>query len=279
MGNLIGLLVPLEGEGFTWPNWHVDFFAEHERPGVGSFAIRPLFPDAGLDWINNASVQALLGLLIAIGFWLVVSHNQKVVPGKRQFIGEFLYNMLRNTVARDILGHDYRRFLPFLIAVFTFILVNNWFGEFFIFMFPTFSRIEYPYALAAIVWIMYNAVGIAKFGPGGYLKKMVLPAGVPVFLWVLIIPLEFLSNIIVRPVTLALRLFANMFGGHLVVLVFVLGGTFLLQMGIPYAFAGGASLALSLLILGLEVFIGALQAYIFTVLTAQYVASALTEEH
>ena len=276
MGNLIGLIVPLEGGGFVWPAG-IDFAVE--RPGVESFASRPLFPGAGIDWLDNSVAQAFLGLLIALAFWFIVAHNQKIVPGKRQFVGEFLYSMLRNTIARDILGPDFRRFLPYLVAMFTFILVNNWFGELFIFMFPTFSRIGFPYALALLTWIIYNAVGIQKFGPLGYLKKTTLPAGVPPALWVLIIPLEFLSNVIVRPVTLALRLFANMFGGHLVVLVFVLGGTYLIQLGIPYAFAGGASLLLSFAILGLEVFIGALQAYIFTVLTAQYIASALADEH
>ena len=278
MGNLIGLIVPLEGGGFEWPSWDVNFPAE--PPGVESFASRPLFPGvAGLDWLDNSVAQAFLALLLALAFWLIVARKHRVVPGKRQFAGEYLYGMLRNGVARDILGPEFRRFLPYLIAVFTFILVNNWFGEFFVFMFPTFSRVGYAYALAAMTWIVYNAVGIAKHGPLGYLKKATLPAGVPAFLWVLIIPLEFLSNIIVRPVTLALRLFANMFSGHLIVLVFVLGGSYLLQLGIPYAFAGGASLLLSLVILGLEVFIGALQAYIFTVLTAQYIASAVAEEH
>ena len=78
-----------------------------------------------------------------------------------------------------------------------------------------------------MVWVLYNGVGIAKHGFFGYLKNTALPAGVPVFMWWLIIPLEFFSNIIVRPITLALRLFANMFAGHLLVLVFVLGGEFL----------------------------------------------------
>jgi F-type H+-transporting ATPase subunit a len=97
---------------------------------------------------------------------------------------------------------------------------------------------------------------------------------------VLIIPLEFLSNFIVRPITLALRLFANMFAGHLVVLVFVVGGTLLLESGqLFYMAAGGVSLLFSFAIFGLEIFVGVLQAYIFTVLTAQYVSSALAEEH
>jgi F-type H+-transporting ATPase subunit a len=100
-------------------------------------------------------------------------------------------------------------------------------------------------------------------------------------MWWLIIPLEFFSNIIVRPITLALRLFANMFAGHLLVLVFVLGGEYLLleSEGIVNNIAGGVSLAFSMAIFALEVFVQCLQAFIFTVLTAVYLASSLAEEH
>jgi F-type H+-transporting ATPase subunit a len=284
MPGLVGLLIPLE-----WAVCLGEPAGEHGAegaaetgfpPGVSSFCSRALFPDAGMEWLNNHLFQAVIGALVVIGFWLWVAHAQKVVPGRRQFIGEYLYNVIRNTIARDILGHDYRKYLPYLIALFSFILVNNLFGEFFLFMFPTFSKIGYPYALAILSFILYNAAGIAKSGFFGYLKKSTLPEGVPKALWVLIIPLEFLSNFIVRPITLALRLFANLFAGHLVVLVFVVGGTLLIEN--PDWFlkgAGGVSLLFSFAIFGLEIFVGVLQAYIFTVLTAQYVSSALAEEH
>ncbi len=109
----------------------------------------------------------------------------------------------------------------------------------------------------------------------------------PKFLWPLIIPLEFLSNIIVRPVTLALRLFANLFAGHLVVLVFVVGGSLLLttteRLGgfdVPLLkVAGVVSILFSFAVFALELLIAFIQAYVFTVLTAQYVSSALAEEH
>ncbi|MFZ0529981.1 MAG: F0F1 ATP synthase subunit A [Propionicimonas sp.] len=264
----IGLLIPLEGEHFP--------------PGVSSFDSRPIFPEWGPQWywINNHLVEAIIGAVLVIAFWLWMAHGQRVVPGKKQFLGELAYNLVRNSVARDILGHDYRKYLPYLLALFSFILVNNLFGEFFLFMFPTFSKIGYTWGLALCSWILYNGAGIKKYGAFGYLRRATLPEGVPPLLWPLIIPLEFLSNFIVRPITLALRLFANLFAGHLVVLVFILGGTLLLQSGqIGLAAAGGVSLTFSLAILALEIFVGFLQAYIFTVLTAQYVSSAIAEEH
>lgn len=280
MPGLIGLLIPLEGgageAGTGFP------------PGVESFHSRPLFPGAGMDWLNNHLVQAILAAVVVIGFWLWVSRGQKVVPGRKQFAGEFLYNLLRNTIARDILGHDYRKFLPYLVALFSFILVNNLFGQFFLFMFPTFSKIGYAYGLAALTFLLYNGVGIYKHGFLKYLKNNTMPAGVPWWMLPLVIPLEFLSNFIIRPITLALRLFANLFGGHLLVLVFVVGGSLLLTWnegplnGKPEWLlhtAGGLALIFSLAIFALELFVSVMQAYIFTVLTAQYVASALADEH
>ena len=187
---------------------------------------------------------------------------------------------MRNGIGREALGPDYHKYTPYLVALFSFILANNLFGQFFLSMFPTFSRVGYAYGLALLSFILYNAAGIAKHGLGSYLRLMTMPKGVPGPLYAIIIPLEVLSNFIVRPVTLALRLFANLFAGHLVVIVFVVGGSMLLENAdFLYKIAGGASLLMAFPIFGLELFIGALQAYIFTVLTAQYVASSLAEDH
>ena len=118
MGGLLSLLVPLEtaGEHGAWP------------PGEHSFDSRPLFPGVLPDWINNHAAQAVIGALLVIAFWLWMANGHKLVPGKKQFIGEQLYNVVRNGIARDLLGHEYRRFLPYLVALFSFILVNNLFG-------------------------------------------------------------------------------------------------------------------------------------------------------
>ncbi len=267
---LLGLIIPLEGaEG-----------GEHWPPGVHSFDPRPLFPGAGIDWVSNNLFQAVLGAVLVIAVWIWLANGHQVVPTRKQFVGEQVYNLLRNSIARDILGHDYRKYLPYLVAMFSFILVNNLFGQFFLFMFPTFSRVGYAYALAIMTFLLYNGAGIAKYGLVDYLKRMTIPPGVPVALWPIIIPLEFASNFIVRPITLALRLFANLFAGHLVVLVFVMGGTLLVQQANAiYIIAGGAAFVMSFAIFALEIFVACLQAYIFTVLTAQYVASAIAEEH
>ncbi|MDO1752410.1 F0F1 ATP synthase subunit A, partial [Escherichia coli] len=73
-----------------------------------------------------------------------------VVPGKRQVFGEYCYNFIRNSLARDTIGHGFEPWLPYLVALFSFILINNWFGELFVFMFPTFSHVGYVYGLAIV---------------------------------------------------------------------------------------------------------------------------------
>ncbi|MBP8918313.1 MAG: F0F1 ATP synthase subunit A [Micropruina sp.] len=267
---LLSLIIPMEtgGDGHHWP------------PGVHSFDPKPLFPDAGMDWLNTYLLQAVIAAVVVILVWMWLAKDHKVVPGFRQWVGEQLYNLVRNGIGREALGPDYHKYTPYLVALFSFILANNLFGQFFLSMFPTFSRVGYAYGLALLSFILYNAAGIAKHGLGSYLRLMTMPKGVPGPLYAIIIPLEVLSNFIVRPVTLALRLFANLFAGHLVVIVFVVGGSMLLENAdFLYKIAGGASLLMAFPIFGLELFIGALQAYIFTVLTAQYVASSLAEDH
>ncbi|MDO5286186.1 MAG: F0F1 ATP synthase subunit A [Actinomycetia bacterium] len=267
----------------------------HQPPtfGLGTFKSRPIMPSsawlAGDEahytwtdiWLTNHIVQAAVAAALVIGFWLWMARRQHVVPGKRQFVGEYLYDVLRNTIARDALGADYRKYLPYLVALFSFILVNNLFGQTFLFMFPTFSKVGFPYALALLSWLVYNGAGIAKHGFVGYFKHILVPAGVPWPLLVLIIPLEFLSNVITRPLTLTLRLFANLFAGHLVIAVFVVGGSYLLVYSEPLInnVAGVVALLFSLAVFALEILVGVLQSYIFTVLSAQYVASAIAEEH
>ncbi|MFV0427981.1 MAG: F0F1 ATP synthase subunit A [Arachnia sp.] len=263
------LLLPLETDGGYTP------------PGVEDFYWESIWPGVLPDWVNKPFMQAVIGALLVIGLWWWASRNLKVKPTRGQFLAEYVYEFVRNGIARDALHHEYRRFLPILLALFSFILVNNWFGEFFFFMYPTFSNIGYAYGLAIVAWFVYVGAGFHKHGFLGFLRRSLVPDGVPMVMWGLVIPLEFLATFITRPLTLSLRLFANLFAGHLVVLVVIVGGAYLVSLPdtIGLNVAGGLSLAFSLIILLLELFIGALQAFVFTVLTAQYVSSSISEAH
>ena len=261
--SLLAVLVPLEG---------------FEPPGVSSFDLPGLF---GQPWLNKFLLQAIISVILIMAFWLVMARKTAMVPSKGQFIGESAYMFVRNSIARDTIGHDFKRWVPLLLALFSFVLVNNLWGVFPLTLMPTAAHVGWAYGLAGLVWLIYNGIGIGKWGFFGYLKHVTVPPGVPAWMYPLIIPLEFLSNVIVRPATLSLRLFANMFAGHLLVLVFVLGGEYLL-LHTESAFnkvAGVVSLIFSLVIFALEIFVQSLQAYIFTMLTAQYISSAVAEEH
>lgn len=261
-------LVPLEAGGYTPPSTE-DFLWYSVWPGV--------LP----DWVNKPLLQAVIAALLVILFWWLGSRKLKVQPSKGQFLFEYIYEFIRNGVARDILHSDFRKYLPYLLALFSFLLVNNWFGQFFLFMYPSFSNIGFAYGLALLSWFIYVGAGFAKFGFGGFLKRSLIPEGVPGYLLPIVIPLEFLATFITRPITLALRLFANLFAGHLVVVVFIVGGGFLVsyQDNLFFNVSGVASFVFGLIILLLEMFLGALQAYIFTVLTAQYVSTSIAEAH
>lgn len=265
MGSFTLPLIPMSGEGGYTP------------PGVQDFVFDPVL---GTTWLNKVFIQSILALIIVIVLWAILSRDLKVIPGKRQMFGELLYEFVRNVIGRDMIGAQFQRYLPLLLAMFTFILVNNWFGEVFFLMLPTYSLVGYAYGSAILVWLVYIGAGVRQHGLK-YFKMQLIPEGVPWYLYPLIIPLEFLSNFVTRPITLALRLFANMFAGHLVIMVFVVGGGFLLleAEGWFNPVAGTVSLLFSFAIFGLELFIGALQAYIFTVLAAQYIESSITESH
>jgi F-type H+-transporting ATPase subunit a len=251
------------------------------NPGPADFELPAVF-DIGSLGVTKPMLQIVLSAVLIFAFAYAASRRAAVVPGRLQYAGEGVYGFVRNGIARDSIGSEYYlKFVPYLFALFCFVLVNNYFGAIPFFQFPSFSRIGFVYALAALTWIIYNAAGIWKHGLLGYLKLQVLPPGVTGPILALIIPLEFMSNILVRPVTLALRLFANMFAGHLLMILFVLGGEYLLLHSdkIAYAPVGLVSLLLAIAIAFLEMLIMFLQAYVFTLLTAMYIGGALADEH
>lgn len=250
-------------------------------PGPGNFDL-PGFFNIGETAITKPMFQLVLAGILVFGFfWLAIRRGQ-LVPGRLQFAGESAYGMVRNSIGRDIIGsHDFVRFVPYLVTLFFFILVNNLFASIPIIQFPTFSRASMAYSLAALSWVIYNAVGIKKHGFVGYLKLQCVPSGVSPFMYPLLVPLEFFSNLVVRPVTLALRLFCNMFAGHLLLMLFATGGLYLVKdyggaIGIT---SGVLAWVLAIAISFLEILVQFLQAYVFTLLNAMYIAGALADEH
>jgi F-type H+-transporting ATPase subunit a len=251
-----------------------------EAPGPGIFDLPPVF-SVGEFGITKPMLQLLLAAVLVFGFFYVAAKNRSMVPGKLQFAGESAYGFVRNNLGRDIIGsHDFLRFMPYLASLFFFILINNIFATIPFIEFPTFSRAGMAYALAGLSWVVYNAVGIRKHGVLGYLKLQTVPSGVSKVMWPLLIPLEFFSNLVVRPVTLALRLFANMFAGHILLVLFSTGGLYLIQNeGLIGAIAGPLAWVMAVAVGFLEVLVQVLQAYVFALLNAMYISGALADEH
>jgi F-type H+-transporting ATPase subunit a len=251
--------------------------AGFETPGAGDFELPPIIH--GVSWSTKPVALALLSIILIVGFFAYAMRKKALVPSKTQFVAEGAYNFVRNTIARDSIGEEYKKYLPYLVALFFFVLINNLFGLFPLTLFPTMSRVAFPMALAVVAWIVFNAIGIRRQGLVGYFKNMMFPSGVPAYVYPLLAPLEFMSTVLVRPVTLSLRLFANMFAGHLLMLVFVTGGEYLLHQSGPIKIVGPVSWIFVIALSFLELLIQVLQAYIFTVLTALYIAGALSHEH
>jgi F-type H+-transporting ATPase subunit a len=130
-----------------------------------------------------------------------------------------------------------------------------------------------------ITWVLYNWVGIREQGAGKYFKDAAIPPGVPIGALILVTPIELLQVFIIRPFTLAVRLFANMFAGHMLLVVFSLGATYLITAGGIYPLFGVASFAMAIVMTFFEILVIVLQAYVFTVLTATYLAGSVEPAH
>lgn len=262
---------------------------EFTPPSPNDFNLPAVFGDGTFDFLGQAQVagvtkpmlQIVLAAVLVFVVFYYASRKRAMVPGKFQYVGEEAYGFVRNSMGRDIIGsHDFQRFVPYLFALFFFVLFNNFMATIPFIQFPTFSRSGMVYSLALLSWIIYNGVGIAKHGFLGYLKLQSVPGGVGGPILLLLIPLEFMSNILVRPFTLALRLFANMFAGHLLLILFALGGEYiLLHQPLAYAPVGILAWVLFIAVAILEVLIQFLQAYVFVLLNAMYIQGALADEH
>ena len=253
-----------EGEGFV-------------PPSSNDFNLPPIFGDNAFT--TKPIVMVFFSVILISIFFIAASRKAAVVPSKLQFAGESIYAFVRNDLARDVIGHEFMRFVPYLFTLFTFILTNNLFGIVPLLQFPTMSRDSFPYVLAVFTFVVFHYVGIRKQGLGKYLKDIMFMPGVPKPVYILLTPIELATFFLVRPLTLSLRLFANMFAGHLLLLVFIMGGDHLfkgvigLKLVSPFAFAFGIGLTF------FEFMVQCLQAYIFTLLTALYIAGALADEH
>ncbi|WP_333794205.1 F0F1 ATP synthase subunit A [Hyphomicrobium sp.] len=213
---------------------------------------------------TNASLFMVLAVALISGFLIYAMSGRALVPGRMQSVAESLYEFIANLV-RESLGEEGMRYFPWIFTIFVFILVLNLLGLI-PGSFTVTSHIIVTFALAAMVWIMATLIGFARHG-FGYLKLFV-PAGVPMWLMPLIVPIELVSYLI-RPVSLSVRLFANMMAGHTMLKVFAS-----FAVSLPFV-AKAFPVLFTAAFTGLEVLVALLQAFIFTVLTCIYLNDAV----
>ncbi len=239
--------------------------AEAHNP-LAQFVIKPLLhlPIGDLDFsYTNSALFMTIALVLASSFLLLATRRSALVPGRWQSLAEISYEFVANMI-RDNVGQEGRKYFPFIFTLFMFVLFGNLLGMI-PYSFTYTSHIVVTFALAAIVFIGVTIIGFKTHGLRflGFL----MPAGVPIFMAPLIIPIEILSYF-TRPVSLSLRLFANMTAGHTMLKVFA---GFVGLLGV----LGVVPLLLVAALTGLELIIAFLQAYVFTILTCVYLNDAL----
>ncbi len=238
---------------------------------LAQFEVKPIVEMhlGGIDVsFTNSSAFMVLAIVLSTLLLTFSMRGRAMVPGRWQSISEICYEFIANMV-RDNVGTEGRRYFPFIFTLFVFILFSNMLGMM-PYSFTTTSHIIVTFALAFVVFIGVTLIGILKNGFG--FLRLFVPSGVPFVLLFLLVPIELISYF-VRPISLSVRLFANMMAGHTMLKVF---GGFVISLGLAL---GWAPLVFLVALTGLEIGIAFLQAYVFTILSCLYLHDALHPGH
>ena len=232
----------------------------------------------GLNKVGFIAVAAaLIGTLI---FLSAARKDPKVAPKGTRNLAEVSVEFIENNIIMQTMGRDGLGWTPFLLTLFLFVYLCNMPGIIPFIQMPATARMAIPMFLALLVWVIFNVQCIKHQGFFGYFKSVLFPPGVPKALYILVTPIEFISTLIVRPFSLAVRLFANMLAGHLLLVIFALLSEALFQARDKILIPIGVLPFFMLVFLtGFEVLVAFLQAYIFTILAEVYIAGAVHPEH
>ena len=234
---------------------------------LAQFEIDRLIPLqlGGIDvsYTNSALVMTV-ALLTATLFLTLGMRRHALVPGRWQSMAEMSYEFVANLL-RDTVGHEGRAYFPFVFTLFMFVLLGNLLGLV-PYSFTFTSHIVVTFTLAIMIFIGVTILGFVKHGL--HFFSFFVPPGVSIVLWPLMIPIELISYLS-RPISLSVRLFANMTAGHTMLKVFA---GFVVSLGV---IGGWLPLAFVIALTGLELLIAVLQAYVFTILTCFYIKDAL----
>jgi F-type H+-transporting ATPase subunit a len=249
-------------------------------PTLDDFFPNPLLFEGTPFAMTRINLITLLmtGILSLLVVWAFA--KPKVVPRGMQNVGEWAILGMDKAITGEVLGAKGKRYAPYLMSMFFLILFLNSSGILPPMHIPATSVIGVPLVFAVIAWLVFNIEGIRKLGFPKYFKANVAPPGIPKPLYLLVIPVEFVSTFILRPFTLAVRLMANMMAGHILLVLFFSATSYiLLEADGLLKSAAVATYAFGFLFTLFEILVIFLQAYIFTLLTAVYIDGALSAEH
>lgn len=231
--------------------------------------------------VNRTVILMFLAAIIVMVLLFLAFRKPSLQPSKFQVAMESLTGFVRDDISLGIIGPDGLKYYPYLLSIFMFILIGNLFEVTPLVNFPITSRMAIPAFLAIVTWLIFVVVGFARNG-FKYFLDIVWPKSVPIAMRWLVGIIEFFSIFFIRPFSLAVRLFANMVAGHVMLsLLLVTGYVFVINIG-EIGVKGATGLlwfALGIGIFVFELLVGVLQAYIFTLLSAVYIQTSVHPEH
>lgn len=252
--NILGLEFPEISEVLVWPD---------------------IFPS-----FNKIAVISVLAVIATAAiFFFAGRRDPMVAPRGVRNVAEASIDFVEDGIVMQTMGRDGLSWTPLLLTLFFFIFFTNITGIIPTFQMPATARMALPMALALLVWVVFIGVGLKHQGVG-YFKGVLFPPGVPKALYVLVTPIELISTFLVRPFSLAVRLFANMLAGHILLVTFaVLTDALITAKDVPLVPISILPFIMLVFLTGFEVLVAFLQAYIFTILAAVYIGGALHPEH
>jgi F-type H+-transporting ATPase subunit a len=217
--------------------------------------------------------SAILTMLI-----FVLGRRRELVPKGGQNFAEIVVDFIEDGVIMQTIGPKGIKYSPLFLALFLYIFFNNIFEIVPGVQMPGTARIALPMFLAVLIWLVYNAAGIVEHGPLGYLRAALMPSGVPKALYLIIIPIEFVSTFLVRPFSLMVRLFANLLAGHILLVTFTVLSAALWRADVLAIFLPLPVLGVVFFV-AFEILVSVLQAYVFTLLAGVYIGASISHDH
>jgi F-type H+-transporting ATPase subunit a len=247
-----------------------------EFPPISHLIEWPTLFGGDVFGVNKVVLLMWLSVAIVFGLFYAGTRQPKLVPTGVQNVAESTVEFVDEQIVLQTIGPDGRGYMPFLLTLFTFIFVCNIWELIPLVQMPVNARMALPLFMAIVVWFVYIITGIRHQGFFGYFKNAAIPPGVPKAILPLVAFIELLGILITRPFALAVRLFANLLAGHLLLVTFAV----ITQALFTTTIIGGAlPLALLIFLMGFELLVAFLQAYIFTILAAVYIDSSMHPEH